>query len=93
MPKYCIKFDLTLKDIRLIAKIRVTSMSEEKQIEDLKSQFRRTTDSELRKQMLDTISAYENNGINAINDLISSTIDDEVKSYGLNLIKKIKQNP
>ena len=67
-------------------------MSEEKQIEDLKSQFRRTTDSELRKQMLDTISAYENNGINAINDLISSTIDDEVKSYGLNLIKKIKQD-
>lgn len=88
-----LKFEITLKDIRLIAKIRVTNMSEEKQIEDLKSQFRRTTDSELRKQMLDTISAYENNGIDAINDLISSTIDDEVKSYGLNLIKKIKQNP
>jgi hypothetical protein len=67
-------------------------MSEEKQIEDLKSQFRRTTDSDLRKQMLDTISAYENNGIDAINELISNTIDDEVKSYGLNLIKKIKQN-
>ncbi len=67
-------------------------MSEEKQIEDLKSQFRRTTDSELRKQMLDTISAYENNGIDAINELISNTIDDEVKSYGLNLIKKMKQN-
>ncbi|HEU5462058.1 MAG TPA: hypothetical protein VFU79_07290 [Nitrososphaeraceae archaeon] len=67
-------------------------MSEEKQIEDLKSQFRKTTDSELRKQMLDTISAYKNNGIDAINELISSTIDDEVKSYGLNLIKNIKQN-
>ena len=67
-------------------------MSEEKQIEDLKSQFRRTTDSDLRKQMLDTISAYENNGIDAINELISNTIDDEVKSHGLNLIKKIKQN-
>lgn len=67
-------------------------MSEEKQIEDLKSQFRRTTESELRKQMLDTISAYQNNGIDAINELISSTIDDEVKSHGLNLIKKIKQN-
>jgi hypothetical protein len=67
-------------------------MSEEKQVEDLKSQFRRTTDSDLRKQMLDTISAYENNGIDAINELISNTIDDEVKSYGLNLIKKIKEN-
>ena len=67
-------------------------MSEEKQIEDLKSQFRRTTDSDLRKQMLDTISAYKNNGIDAINDLISTTIDDEVKSHGLNLIKKIKEN-
>ena len=67
-------------------------MSEEKQIEDLKSQFRRTTESELRKQMLDSISAYKNNGIDAINELISSTIDDEVKSQELNLIKKIKQN-
>jgi len=67
-------------------------MSEEKQIEDLKIQFRRTTESELRKQMLDTISAYKNNGIDAINDLISTTIDDEVKSHGLNLIKKIKEN-
>jgi hypothetical protein len=67
-------------------------MSEKKQVEDLKSQFRRTTDSDLRKQMLDTISAYENNGIDAINELISNTIDDEVKSHGLNLIKKIKQN-
>ena len=42
--------------------------------------------------MLDTISAYQNNGIDAINELICSTIDDEVKSQGLNLIKKIKQN-
>ena len=67
-------------------------MSEEKQIEDLKTQFRRTTDSELRRKMLDTISAYENNGIDAINELISNTIDDELKSHGLNLIKKIKQN-
>ena len=67
-------------------------MSEEKQIEDLKSQFRKTTESELRKQMLDTISAYKNNGIDAINELISSTIDIEVKYHGLNLIKKIKEN-
>ena len=67
-------------------------MSEEKQIEDLKIQFRRTTESELQKQMLDTISAYKNNGIDAINDLISTTIDDEVKSHGLNLIKKMKEN-
>ncbi|HEU4481839.1 MAG TPA: hypothetical protein VFR65_02180 [Nitrososphaeraceae archaeon] len=38
-------------------------MSEDKQIEDLKSQFRRTTESELRKRIVDTISAYQNNGI------------------------------
>ena len=67
-------------------------MSEEKQIEDLKTQFRRTTDSELRRKMLDTISTYQNNGIDAINELISITIDDELKSHGLNLIQKIKQN-
>ncbi len=67
-------------------------MSEEKQIEDLKTQFRRTTDSELRRKMLDTISTYQNNGIDAINELISSTIDDELKSHGLNYMQKIKQN-
>jgi hypothetical protein len=65
-------------------------MPEDKQIEDLKSQFRRTTESELRKRIVNTISAYQNNGIDTINELISSTIDDEVKSHGLNLIKKIK---
>ncbi|HSL13728.1 MAG TPA: hypothetical protein VK882_05685 [Nitrososphaeraceae archaeon] len=63
-------------------------MPEDKQIEDLKSQFRRTTESELRKRIVDTISAYQNNGIDTINELISSTIDDEVKSHGLNLIRK-----
>jgi hypothetical protein len=67
-------------------------MPEDKQIEDLKSQFRRTTESELQKRIVNTISAYQNNGIDTINELISSTIDDEVKSHGLNLIKKIKQN-
>lgn len=65
-------------------------MPEDKQIEDLKSQFRRTTESELRKRIVITISVYQNNGIDTINELISSTIDDEVKSHGLNLIKKIK---
>ncbi len=65
-------------------------MPDDKQIEDLKSQFRRTTESELRKRIVNTISAYQNNGIDTINELISSTIDDEVKSHGLNLIKKIK---
>lgn len=63
-------------------------MPEDKQIEDLKSQFRRTTESELRKRIVNTISAYQNNGIDTINELISSTIDDEVKSHGLNLIRK-----
>lgn len=63
-------------------------MPEDKQIEDLKSQFRRTTESELQKRIVNTISAYQNNGIDTINELISSTIDDEVKSHGLNLIRK-----
>jgi hypothetical protein len=88
----CYGLERTLKRYKTYAKIRLTKMSEEKQIEDLKTQFRRTTDSELRRKMLDTISAYKNNGIDAINELISSTIDDELKSHGLNLIKKIKQN-
>ena len=87
----CYDLEITLKRYKTYCKNKINENVRRKDIEDLKTHFR-TTDSELRRKMLDTISAYENNGIDAINELISSTIDDELKSHGLNLIKKIKQN-
>lgn len=43
--------------------------------------------SETRKKAIDALSAYGNNGIDAINDLMRITVNDEVK---VDTIKKIK---
>jgi hypothetical protein len=65
-------------------------MSEEEQIEDLKSKFRREIDSNKHKQILDTLATYGNKGVSAILDLINVAADDEIESYGLELVKKIR---
>jgi hypothetical protein len=65
-------------------------LSEIKQIEKIKEQFTLTIHSETRKKAIDALSAYGNNGIDAINDLMRITVNDEVKMYGLDTIKKIK---
>lgn len=62
-------------------------MSEIKQIEKIKEQFTLTIHSETRKKAIDALSAYGNNGIDAINDLMRITVNDEVK---VDTIKKIK---
>lgn len=62
-------------------------MSEIKQIEKIKEQFTLTIYSETRKKAIDALSAYGNNGIDAINDLMRITVNDEVK---VDTIKKIK---
>jgi hypothetical protein len=65
-------------------------LSEIKQIEKIKEQFTLTIHSETRKKAIDALSAYGNNGIDAINDLMRITVNDEVKMHGLDTIKKIK---
>jgi hypothetical protein len=47
---------------------------------------------ETRKKAIDALSVYGNNGINAINDMMRITVNDEVKIHGLESIKKIKES-
>ncbi|MGH9925952.1 MAG: hypothetical protein ACRD5J_15085 [Nitrososphaeraceae archaeon] len=67
-------------------------MSEIKQIEEIKQQFYFNVYPETRKKVIDALSAYGNNGIDAINELMRVTVNDEVKIHGLETIKKIKDS-
>lgn len=67
-------------------------MSEIKQIENIKEQFSLNIDTEVRKKAIDALSTYGNTGIDAINDLMRITVNDEVKVPGSETIKKIKES-
>jgi hypothetical protein len=67
-------------------------LSEIKQIEKIKEQFTFDIHPEIRKKAIDALSAYGNNGIDAINDLMRITVNDEVKVHGLDTIKKMKES-
>jgi hypothetical protein len=67
-------------------------LSEIKQIENIKEQFALNIHTETRKKAIDALSAYGNNGIEAINDLMRITVNDEVKIHGLETIKKVKES-
>jgi hypothetical protein len=67
-------------------------LSEIKQIEDIKHQFYLNASPDTRKKVIDALTAYGNNGIDAINDLMRVTVNDEVKIHGLDTIKKIKES-
>ena len=67
-------------------------MSEIKQIENIKEQFTLNIHTETRKKAIDALSAYGNSGIDAINDLMRITVNDEVKIHGLETIKKVKES-
>ena len=62
-------------------------MSEIKQIENIKEQFTLNIHTGTRKKAIDALSAYGNSGIDAINDLMRITVNDEVKIHGLETIK------
>jgi hypothetical protein len=49
-----------------------------------------TVDPKIRRELLDLLGTFGNKGIPAINELISLTVDSDVKSYGLDIIKRIK---
>jgi hypothetical protein len=61
---------------------------EEKQIEGLMYQYVTNTDKEARIKIFDTLMAYDDKGIDAINELIKVTGSDELIVYALGLIKK-----
>ena len=47
---------------------------------------------ETRNKAIDALAAYGNSGRDAINDLMSTTVNEDVKAYGLRTIKKMKES-
>ena len=66
-------------------------MSDDKQIYDLKNQYKTTVYPNTRRRILDILVVYGPKAINHINELLSLTVDSDVKAYGLDLIQKIRE--
>jgi hypothetical protein len=66
------------------------SLSVEEQIDGLKKIFRTTVDTKIRKQTLDRLGDFDERAIPVINELISLTVDHDVKSHGLEIIGRLK---
>lgn len=65
---------------------------EEKEIEVLKDQFKKLMfDKNAQKNALDTLAVYGDKGIDAIYELMAYSIDPNLKSYCLDIIKKHKK--
>ena len=65
---------------------------EEKQVEGLMYQYVTNTDKEARIKIFDALMAYDDKGIDAINELIKVTGSDELIVYALGLIKKARES-
>ncbi len=65
---------------------------EEKQIQGLMYQYMTNTEKEARVKIFDALIAYDDKGINAINELIKVTGSDELIVYALGLIKKARKS-
>ena len=66
-------------------------MSDDKQIYDLKNQYKTTVYPNTRRRILDTLAVYGPKAINHINELLPLTVDPDVKAYWLDLIQKIRE--
>jgi hypothetical protein len=62
----------------------------EKEIQGLMYQYMTNTDKEARIKIFDALMAYDDKGIDAINELIKVTGSDELIVYALGLIKKAR---
>jgi hypothetical protein len=69
------------------------SNNEENQIHEIKIHYIKTSNKEVKAKTFDALSSYGEKGIDAINDLLKLyTNDDDLKRYGLEVIKKTKES-
>jgi len=65
---------------------------EEKQIQGLMHQYMTNTEKEERIKIFDALIAYDDKGVDAINELLNVTGSDELIVYALGLIKKARES-
>ena len=65
-------------------------MLEDERIGDLKERFNSSIDWNIQRSSLEVLATYGIKGIDAINELIGLTLDNDLRGYGLNLIKQVR---
>jgi hypothetical protein len=69
-------------------------LSEEDEISQIKMKFFSTIDAQARKNVFDALAKHGNKGEEVITELMGKTINDEVKAYGSEVVRKLKSaNP
>ena len=66
-------------------------MSEVEEIKKLENVGVMTVDVNVKKKTIDTLEVYGKSAIEAIAEIANMTRDSEVKEYGLDAIKRIKE--
>ena len=62
------------------------------EVEEIKKQGRKEPDPKLKKKVIDALAAYGNSeAILAIVEIVDAAGNPEVKEYGLEVIKRIKE--
>ena len=84
----CIAKDI-FKECRISP--RRIELSEEEQIEKLKEVGLSTTIPDVKKKVIDTLASYGDKAIPAVTEIIKNTTIVDTRTYGLDIIKKIKE--
>lgn len=66
-------------------------MSENEQIRKIKDTGIYTVDSKVKISSIDSLATYGMQGIDPIMDIVGSTITEEVKTHGLDAVKRIRE--
>lgn len=66
-------------------------MSENEQIRKIKDTGIYTIDSKVKISSIDSLATYGMQGIDPIMDIVGSTITEEVKTHGLDAVKRIRE--
>ena len=66
-------------------------INKEEQINGLKKVGLNSSSVDTRKKVIDTLATYDENAIPAITEIINNSWAVEVREYGLDTIKQIKQ--
>jgi hypothetical protein len=67
-------------------------LSENEQIKKIRDTAIYTVDSNVKISSIDSLATYGMQGIDPIIDIVGSTIREEVKTHGLEAVKRIRQD-
>lgn len=66
--------------------------NEEEQVTKIKETAIISLDDDVRKSAIDALAAYKEKGIGGVTEIIDASYNNEVRTFGFNTIKKVKQH-